>query len=74
MDNRFCIDIHAHYYPETYLKLIAEEGSRYGASFSTADERGPVIKVGPLQAGPLERKFIDLDLRLAEMDMQGVQL
>lgn len=67
------IDIHAHYYPDTYLRLIAEEGSRFGARFSTGD-RGPVIDVGVLHAGPLARKFTDLELRIAEMDDQGVQV
>jgi aminocarboxymuconate-semialdehyde decarboxylase len=67
------IDIHAHYYPDTYLRLIAEEGSRFGARYSTG-ERGPVIDVGVLHAGPLARKFTDLELRIAEMDDQGVRI
>lgn len=67
------IDIHAHYYPDAYLGIIAEDGSRFGARFS-AGERGPVIDVGLLHAGPLARKFTDLDLRIAEMDEQGVRV
>ncbi len=65
-------DIHAHFYPQAYLDLIATEGTRFGASFDLAEGGRPVIHVGSLHAGPLARKFIDLDLRLAEMDEQGV--
>lgn len=74
MENRYCIDIHAHYYPESFLKLIAEEGAAFGATVSASNPAGPLIDVGPLHAGPLARKFIDLDERVAEMDAQGVRV
>ena len=74
MDKRSCIDIHAHYYPATFLKLVAEEGAEFGASVSASNPRGPVIDVGLLHAGPLAGKFIDLDQRIAEMDAQGVRV
>lgn len=61
------IDIHAHYFPQSFLDLLAQEGERYGMkSRATADG----FFIG--QAGPYATKFIDLDLRLAEMDKQGV--
>ena len=66
MDKRPCIDIHAHYYPETFLELIAADGAEFGATVSTSNPKGPVIDVGLLHAGPLARKFIDLDERVAE--------
>lgn len=72
MDDRSGIDIHAHFYPESYLDLIASEGEPFGAR-CTATDAGPVIDVGPLHVGPLARKFSDLDLRVAEMDAQGVE-
>lgn len=65
------IDIHAHYYPQAYLRLIAEEGAPFGADCHH-EHNGPVVHVGPLHAGPLAERFIDLDLRIAEMDAQGV--
>ena len=74
MDKRPCIDIHAHYYPETFLELIAADGAEFGATVSTSNPKGPVIDVGLLHAGPLARKFIDLDERVAEMDAQGVRV
>lgn len=65
------IDIHAHYYSERYLQLIEDAGCACGACVKR-DPRGPVIEAGPLHAGPLAPRFIDLDLRIADMDAQGV--
>lgn len=65
------IDIHAHYYSERYLNLIEEAGCACGACVKR-DPRGPIIDAGPLHAGPLAPSFIDLDLRIAAMDAQGV--
>jgi aminocarboxymuconate-semialdehyde decarboxylase len=65
------IDTHAHYYPRKYLDLLAQEGCTCGACVHE-DPSGPVIDVGPLHAGPLAARFIDLDLRIADMDAQGV--
>ncbi len=68
------VDIHAHFFPEGYLKLIAEKGERFGIRFSASDPRGPVIEVGPLRVGPLRAGFRDLDIRRKEMDRQGVRV
>jgi aminocarboxymuconate-semialdehyde decarboxylase len=64
-------DIHAHYFPQRFLDVLGNEGCACGACVRN-DPRGPVIDVGPLHAGPLARRFIDLDLRIADMDAQGV--
>lgn len=69
-----CIDIHAHYYPESFIRLMANEGASAGAHVTRSGDKGPVLEVGMLRAGPLERKFIDLDLRIAEMDEQGIAI
>ena len=74
MDPPSCIDIHAHYYPDSFIQLMAEEGASAGASVTRAEGQGPVLDVGILHAGPLAPKFIDLDLRIAEMDAQGVDM
>ncbi|MBI4608589.1 MAG: amidohydrolase [Candidatus Rokubacteria bacterium] len=68
------VDIHAHFFPEGYFKLIAEEGERFGARLSRTDPKGPVIEVGPVRTGPLRAAFTDLDLRLKEMNRQGVRV
>lgn len=67
-------DIHAHFFPEGYLKLIAEQGERFGVRVSRTDPKGPVIEVGPVRTGPLRAAFSDLDLRRKEMDRQGVRV
>ena len=65
------IDIHAHYFPETYLDLVATEGKRFDASYRITD-KGWFIKTPAASNGPLSPKFIDLKARIADMDQQGV--
>ena len=40
------IDIHAHFYPEGYLRLVEADGAPFGVSCSYAAPGGPVIDVG----------------------------
>ena len=68
------VDIHAHFFPEGYLKLVAEEGERFGVWISHSDPRGPVIEIGAARLGPLKAGFTDLDVRRKEMDRQGVRV
>lgn len=65
------IDIHAHFYSQAYLDTVAQYGDAAGAHFVNM---GGVqaLKVGPLFTGPIAPKFIDLDLRIADMDATGV--
>jgi aminocarboxymuconate-semialdehyde decarboxylase len=73
MHSHSAVDIHAHYFPEAYLKLIASEGAAFNAGCDfTAD--GPSIHVGDLKTPPLAHKFTDIDLRVAEMDEIGVEV
>ncbi len=67
------IDTHAHYFPQSYIDLVAQYGQRCGATV-TVDEKGVTfIQVGLLlRTGPITRTFIDLDARLKIMDSQGV--
>jgi aminocarboxymuconate-semialdehyde decarboxylase len=67
------IDIHAHYFPERYIAALETEGCKCGACVRR-DPRGTIIDVGPLHAGPLEQRFTDLDMRIADMDRQGVDV
>lgn len=67
------IDIHAHYFPETYLDLVASEGKRFEATYYTTD-KGWFIKTPAGNNGPLAPKFIDMKARIADMDQQGVSL
>jgi len=67
------IDIHAHYFPETYLDLVATDGKRFDAAYYTTD-KGWFIKTPAGGNGPLPTKFIDLKARIADMDRQGVAI
>ena len=67
------IDIHAHYYPQSFLDLIAEEGKRFKAEYHmTAD--GFYLDSPAGSIGPLPMRIIDLKQRLADMDAQGVSV
>jgi aminocarboxymuconate-semialdehyde decarboxylase len=69
------IDIHAHYYPETYLRLMKQEGARHGVRYDETDPAGPVLHVeGELPSGPATPGFVDIDVRLAAMDEQQVDV
>ena len=65
------IDIHAHYFPQTYFDLFNEEGQRYNAEFRRT-QQGIFFKTPVESSGPLSARFIDLKQRLADMDAQGV--
>ncbi len=69
------IDIHAHYFPESYIELIARHGKRCGTTV-TRDAAGiTFIQVGLLlRTGPIVSRFIDHNERLAVMDRQGVTM
>lgn len=67
------VDIHAHYFPEAYLRLMKEEGARCGVRY-VEQPQGPVIHVGgEIPAGPVTPDFVELPRRIAAMDAQGVQ-
>lgn len=75
MANVPTIDIHAHYFPESYLKLVADHGRRCGATVVSDPSGARFIQVGLLlRTGPITAPFIDLGLRLKEMDRQGVKM
>ncbi len=72
-NQRPIVDIHAHYFPETYLQLVKRHGAAFGAVY-TETERGPTLEVGLLKVGPIAPCFIDLGARLSIMDRQGVDV
>jgi len=67
------IDTHAHYFPESYLKLIADHGKRCGTTVVSDSSGTRFIQVGlALRTGPITPHFIDLDDRIRTMDAAGV--
>ncbi|MGC2518748.1 MAG: amidohydrolase family protein [Burkholderiales bacterium] len=67
------VDIHAHYFPQVFLDLVAKHGPAHGFEYKMIEGKGPQFKHGHLMTGPVGVKFVDLDARLAAMDEQGVE-
>lgn len=74
MHSQSAIDIHAHYYPEAFLDLIAAEGGPFDASCDRRDPKGVRLRVGKVQMPPLEANFVDLDKRIQDMDERGIDV
>jgi aminocarboxymuconate-semialdehyde decarboxylase len=68
------VDIHAHYYPERFLKLLDEEGESFGVRLHRRDSKGPVMEISGAFLGPLKPAFIDLEVRLKEMNRTRVDI
>jgi aminocarboxymuconate-semialdehyde decarboxylase len=66
------IDIHAHYFPRAFLELIASDGPRFGYGAEITDSN--VALKSPSRTVVLPSKFVDLELRLADMDRQGISV
>src|SRR5262245_6880911 len=65
------IDIHAHFVPEEYLRIIEAEGEPYGVRLRSG-ANGPMIVVGQAIIGPITAHYHNVDLRLKAMDAQQV--
>src|SRR5258708_19380051 len=68
------IDVHAHYFPQDFLELIAKHGPSHGFEYKMVEGKGPQFKHGHLLTGPVGPKFVDLGARLEAMDEQGVEV
>ncbi len=67
------IDIHAHFFPEAFLRLVAEEGGPHGVGCDWTEGGLPAIEIGGLKA-PVEKRYYDLEARIESMDDQGVDI
>src|SRR5262245_33800987 len=67
------IDIHAHFVPEEYLRLIETQGEPHGVRLRSG-ANGPMIVVGQAVIGPITAHYHNLDVRLKSMDVQGVAI
>jgi aminocarboxymuconate-semialdehyde decarboxylase len=66
------IDVHAHFFPETFIRVVEESGGSFGAGVDRSNPRGPVLVVGGSRTAALEARYWDLDLRIRSMNRQGV--
>ncbi len=47
----YAIDVHAHYFPQSFLDLIAKHGPAYGFEYKMVEGKGPQFKHGHLMTG-----------------------
>ena len=66
------IDVHAHFFPETFIRVVEEAGASFGAGVDRSNPKGPALVVGASRTPPLEARYWDLDLRIRSMNRQGV--
>src|SRR5262245_3912442 len=69
------IDVHAHFFPEGFLRLIELEGAPSGARIDRTP-RGPLIVVNgvPGTGLPLDPTYWDLERRVRAMNRQGIEV
>src|SRR5262245_10446960 len=72
--SRITIDVHAHILPEETMRLLGQESPRVAPRM--VDENGAMIMeiAGKVVQRPMPRQIFDLDLRLREMDENGVAM
>ncbi len=66
------VDVHAHFFPEAFIRVIEETGASFGASVDRSNPKGPVLVVGSSRTAPLDARYWDLGLRIRAMNRQGV--
>ena len=66
------IDIHAHWYPEEWLRLFEKDGPKEGARLERG-AKGYTIRTERI-TNAFDDEFVSLDLRLQGMRRQGVDL
>lgn len=68
---RGAVDVHAHYFPERFVKAINEQGGPPGVSFDLSQPDAPIFNIGGGRI-PIDVTYWDLPKRLQRMDAQGV--
>jgi aminocarboxymuconate-semialdehyde decarboxylase len=68
------VDVHAHFFPESYLRIIEDAGAAFGARVDRSNPKGPVIVTRDGRTAPLEASYWDLDLRRKAMDRAGIDV
>ena len=66
------IDIHAHFFPESYLRVIEKEGASAGARIDRSSAEGPAVVIAGVSTPPLAPAYWDIEARLKAMNRTGV--
>jgi len=66
------VDVHSHFFPEAYIRVIEESGASFGGAVDRSNPKGPSLVVGGQRTPPLDPRYWDLDLRIRSMNRQGV--
>ena len=64
------IDIHAHWFPVEWVRLMEQDAERFGATLKRTPKGYQITTA--LLANVFTDEFVDLDRRLAGMDRTGV--
>ena len=67
------IDTHAHWYPAEWIALMEKDGPSQGAKIERTGSGGYKVQAGKL-VNAFTEEFVHLDLRLAGMQRQGVDV
>jgi aminocarboxymuconate-semialdehyde decarboxylase len=67
------IDVHAHFYPEGFLKALAQDGGPPAFQVDLTDPARPSVGRDTFRL-VLDPSYWDLDKRVRRMDAQGVQM
>lgn len=65
------IDVHAHFFPASFLKALSDEGSPPHFPLDMSDPSAPTVKRGTFRL-ILDASYWDLERRLKRMNEQGV--
>ena len=68
------IDIHSHFYPERYLRILEGLDGNSPVTCSWANPEGPVIMFWGGKTPPLHKSYYDFHSRVREMDAKGVDI
>jgi aminocarboxymuconate-semialdehyde decarboxylase len=66
------IDVHAHFFPESFISLLAEDGEPFGARVDRSNPKGPILDVAGSRTVPLDATYWDIDRRVKSMNRARV--
>jgi aminocarboxymuconate-semialdehyde decarboxylase len=68
------IDVHAHFFPESFFRVVEEAGAPFGARVDRSHPGGPIVETKAARTAPLDASYWDLDRRRRAMDKARVDV